>query len=127
MKAIRSLLALLVVANMVGVLGFGWMSLYAIWISPVSVAMNYTQLDRAGVIDEKRLAETYPYLATNPRCLVPRWIVEPIMKPAQSLGKWGLALCVVNVIGCFWLSLLAERARPTHGGMNEVGSAEVHT
>ncbi|MBN2446410.1 MAG: hypothetical protein JXO22_06785 [Phycisphaerae bacterium] len=92
------------ILNALGLLVFGWLRLDTTILAPIAVSARYTELDRAQVIDEKRLAEAFPDLASNSRHLVPKWVTEPVVGTGQSLALYGLMLAGFNLVVVFVLS-----------------------
>ena len=93
----KTLVTLVILLNVAGLLVFGWLRIYTTSAGPVLVSARYTALDREQVINEKRLAEAFPDLASNSRYLVPEWMTEPVVGTAQSLALYGLVLAALNL------------------------------
>lgn len=100
----RAFVKFTVVVNVLGLLVFGWLLVYWMVLAPVHVAQRFTELDRAQVIDQKRLAEAFPSLASSSRYLVPKWMTEPVVGTGQSLALYGLILAGLNVVTVLILS-----------------------
>ena len=105
----RLVVTFAILLNLIAVVACGWFWLHTTMLGSISVAGRYVALDRAGVINEERLAETFPNLAANPRYLVPRWMTEPVVGSAQALGWCGFVVALLNLSGVLLLrrSLLA--------------------
>jgi len=88
---------LILTANVLIALAFGAGLLY-VWVASTGGPSRVTTLDRAGIIDEAKLAETYPGLASNLRYNLGMWIPEKERKAAYIGMRAGLAAAVLNVL-----------------------------
>jgi hypothetical protein len=110
--AMKTLVMLVILLNVVGLLVFGWLRFHTTTLGPVLVSARYTALEREQVIDEKRLVEAFPDLASNSRYLVPKWMTEPVVGTGQSLALYGLLLAALNLASILILSRRLK-ARPS--------------
>ncbi len=94
----RSLATFAVVMNVLTMIVFGWLGIHTMTLGPVEATALYTELDRAGVIDQQRLAQTFPNLAVNDRYLVPRWLIDPMVSTDKTLALCGLILVSFNLM-----------------------------
>ena len=71
----------------------------ATFLAPGQASMQVTALDRAGVINEAKLQESFPHLAKNPRRDIGRWVAKAGLDNASlssGLGAFFAFLCVVT-------------------------------
>jgi hypothetical protein len=93
----RRILATLIFINVAGLVAFAGMWAYASILAPMGSAGRVTQLDRAQVIDETKLAEFDPALATNVRHNLGAWIAEREHGAAAFSAVCGVLLCAANL------------------------------
>lgn len=105
-RVIRIVLAL----NSVALVGFAVALFGQPRITALKVCMRYTELDRAGVINNDALQKTYPDLAVNPRGLVARYIGGPALRAQQVNALLGLSLAIVNLALAVGLVVAARRS-----------------
>jgi len=84
--------------NVLALVAFAAIWLYATWLLPVEAPMRVTALDRAGIIDEGKLRETYPDLAENIRWNLGRWITEADRNTAVSAAAIGTVIAALNIM-----------------------------
>lgn len=70
---------------------------YTAWIVSMGAPLRVTALDRAGVVNEAKLRQEYPNLATNLRHDLGMWIAEEERKAAIYNAQMGTAIVFVNV------------------------------
>jgi hypothetical protein len=93
----------IMIFNAAGVVGFSALWFYASSLAPLGSMSRITELDRAGVIDEQKLAAFRPTLVNNLRHDLPAWIAEKERTTSKLAAICGLLVCSANlgVIYCF--------------------------
>jgi len=88
----------MLVWNVVAIATFAAGLAYASCITAMSAPSRITALDRAGVLDETKLRESYPSLAVNLRRDLGMWIAEKERQAAYFAVGIGIAVAAVNLL-----------------------------
>jgi hypothetical protein len=94
------------VAMLAFVVGLGYA--YVLW--PLGGPVRITELDRAGVINEAKLRESFPDLAVNLRHDLGMCVAEIEREGAQFVVWMGIGAAVINVL--LALSLRPRKQQP---------------
>ena len=115
-KPISSMVRMLLILNTVSLLGFLGLFVVRPLFIDLDVRMNYTQLDRAGVINESALSQFHSSygFSDSPRNSVPRYIAGAALAAEKLNAFFGICLAGVNlllIIGvCFALRRASKAA-----------------
>ena len=90
----RTLLVWNCIALIVLIVAWIWIA----FIGPVGASARVTALDRAGVINEAKLRQSYPNLAENLRYKLGEWIAENELQTAFLVTKTGAIAVAVNLL-----------------------------
>jgi len=101
-------LKVLLALNCVALIGFVLVLAVQPAMTVVDVCMNYTELDREGVINNDVLAKVRPDYAQNPRNAVPRYIAGAALQGQRVNAQLGVALAAVNALVVVGFLLAAE-------------------
>ncbi len=119
-KRVPKSMKILLVVNCLAILGFAFLFLVQPLLTDLSVRGRYTELDRAGVINEDALAEFHPsygFAPGNYRNSVPRYIAGDALRAERTNGGIGLALACTNVALGVWVLLAGRRSLASAKGM----------
>jgi len=104
---------ILLVVNCLAILGFAALLFIRPLFTDLHVRMNYTQLDREGVINEDVLSKFHPsygFAPGNHRNSVPRYIAGDALRAERTNAGIGLAVACTNVALGAWVLLAGRRS-----------------
>lgn len=110
--------------NLAAVCIFAYLAFIRVSFAALDVFGNYTQLDRAGVINEEAPAQFHPSygFTRSSRYTVSRFIAGPALSAAAENALLGFVLAVLNSfisVGFFLESRLDRKGKPgEHGATN---------
>lgn len=112
----KRVLKLLLICNLLMLIFFLGDWLYIEWIASLGGPGRITDLDRAGVIDEAKLRETYPKLASNMRRDLGMWVAQKERSSANHSAMFGSIFAAFNFALLLVLHKKNDRATcPTAG------------
>ncbi len=100
-RRVPAVVKVILVVNVLAILGFAFLLFVQPIFTELDVGMNYTQLDRAGVINADALAAFHPgygFSAANHRHSVPRYVAGPALRAQQATAGIGFAIACLNLV-----------------------------
>jgi hypothetical protein len=85
--------------NLLATLGFVVFLYIGSEFASLGTCMRYTELDRAEVINQPKLAQSFPSLVPNDRHLAGQWLAEPVLNWYHTLGVAAAILAITNLMG----------------------------